>query len=582
MIERRPLVFVVDDQEANVRLLERILDQADLADTRGFSEAEAALAAITPDVPDLILLDLHMPHLDGFGFLNALTAHKADEDFLPILVVTADVDRETRRRALRGGASDFLTKPIDADEVVARCQNLLRTRRLHLLLRRRSLDLAGELDERTSALERVRRERDSIVSALSPADPEETPQASALRICSELVRVGNVDAAAIVHLMPDGQAVALASVGLKYDVMSDTRILPESLTRHLRSQAGSGPWVEERIAAAEDHVYRTQLVLAGAVSAVYAPMRVAGEVVGVVVGMTNEARSADQLVELLPAAVEYAAVAGAVIGPQLVSGTDHSHLRREIGAVIDHRRLRSVFQPVVSLAGSNTVGFEALTRFEVGMPPDRRFREAESVGLGAALELACLTEALRAADRLPEDHWLSLNVSPSLVLAGDGLERIISGVRRPLVLELTEHSPVDDYQRLRAAIARLGPALRVAIDDAGAGFASFRHILELRPDFVKLDIAMVRGIDADPARQALVAGMEYFATRTAATLIAEGIETAHERRTLAQLGVTLGQGYLLGKPAEAGAWTGRATSLQSLESRDRRSTAAPAATRMSG
>ena len=582
MTERRPLVFVVDDQEANVRLLERILDQADLADTRGFSDARAALAVITVEVPDLILLDLHMPHLDGFGFLSALGAQMANDDFLPVLVVTADVDRETRRRALRGGASDFLTKPIDADEVVARCQNLLRTRRLHLLLRQRNVDLSGELDERTSALERVRREHDAIVSALSPAEPDETPQSSALRICSELVRVGSVDASAIVHFMPDGRSVALASVGLKFDVMSDIRILPESLTRHLRSQAQSGPWVEERIAAAEDHVYRTQLVLAGAVSAIYAPMRVAGEVVGVVVGMTNEGRSADELVELLPAVVEYAAVAGAVIGPRLVSGRDHSRSRREIEAVIEHRRLRSVFQPVVSLVGGKNAGFEALTRFEDGTPPDRRFREAESVGLGAALELACLAEALRAADRLPDDHWLSLNVSPSLVLASVGLQRVISGVRRPLVLELTEHSPVDDYQALRAAIAQLGPALRVAIDDAGAGFASFRHILELRPDFVKLDIAMVRGIDADPARQALVAGMEYFATRTNATLIAEGIETAHERRTLAQLGVTLGQGYLLGKPAEAGAWSDGATSLHPLESRSRRGTTAPAAARTRG
>ena len=562
MIDRRPLVFVVDDQEANVRLLERLLDQADLADTRGFADAHAALAAVNADVPDLILLDLHMPRLDGFGFLSALGARLAEDDFLPVLVVTADVDRETRRRALHAGASDFVTKPIDADEVVARCRNLLRTRRLHRLLRQRNLDLSGELDERTSALEQARRERDSIISALSPHEPDETPEATALRVCSELVRVGNVDAAAIVHLMPDGQAAALASVGLRFEVTSDVRVLPESRTRHLRGQAQSGPWVEERIAADEDHAYRAQLVLAGAVSAVYAPVRIAGEVVGVVVGMTSQVRTADELVDRLPAVVEYAAVAAALIGPRLAAVNDASLSRREIEAVIEHRRLRSVFQPIVSLTGSANVGFEALTRFDDGTPPDRRFGEAERVGMGTALELACLSEALSAADRLPTDRWLSVNITPGVVLASDGLRRLVAGVRRPLVLELTEHAPVDDYHQLRTAISRLGSDIRMAIDDAGAGFASLRHVLELRPDFVKLDIGMVRGIDRDPARQALLAGMQYFATRTKSTLIAEGIETADERRTLTQLGVTLGQGYLLGRPAEVEAWAARETAAR--------------------
>lgn len=91
----RPTVFIVDDMEPNVRLLQRILDQADLADTRGFVDARDALAAVTGDLPDLILLDLHMPRLDGFGFLAALAEKTPDDDLLPVLAITADVDRET-------------------------------------------------------------------------------------------------------------------------------------------------------------------------------------------------------------------------------------------------------------------------------------------------------------------------------------------------------------------------------------------------------------------------------------------------------------------------------------------------------
>ena len=90
--------------------------------------------------------------------------------------------------------------------------------------------------------------------------------------------------------------------------------------------------------------------------------------------------------------------------------------------------------------------------------------------------------------------------------------------------------------------------MKVSVDDAGAGFASLRHILELKPDFVKLDVALVRGIEADPARQALIVGLCHFAARTGAILIAEGIETAAEAETVRGLGVPFGQGYLLGRP----------------------------------
>lgn len=119
------------------------------------------------------------------------------------------------------------------------------------------------------------------------------------------------------------------------------------------------------------------------------------------------------------------------------------------------------------------------------------------------------------------------------------------------MLELTEHIEVTDYPALRAAIERLGPNVRLAVDDAGAGFASLRHILELQPDYVKLDRGIVRQIHRDPARQALVAGMVHFAAKTGAVLVAEGVETEAEVRQLRQLGVALAQGYRLGRPALA-------------------------------
>lgn len=117
-----------------------------------------------------------------------------------------------------------------------------------------------------------------------------------------------------------------------------------------------------------------------------------------------------------------------------------------------------------------------------------------------------------------------------------------------MVVEITEHSAIADYDAFHRAVEALGPSVRLAVDDAGAGFASFRHILELRPAFVKLDRWIVAGIDHDPAKQALVAGMRQFARSTGCELIAEGVETENERAALVALGIRLAQGYLLGRP----------------------------------
>jgi EAL domain-containing protein (putative c-di-GMP-specific phosphodiesterase class I) len=197
------------------------------------------------------------------------------------------------------------------------------------------------------------------------------------------------------------------------------------------------------------------------------------------------------------------------------------------------------------------VGYEALTRFADGERPDRVFAAANRVGLGHDFELATLTAAVAASASLkPASAYLSVNVSPEFVRSGLANE-LLELVRRPVTVEVTEHVPIDDYAGLREAVRSLGRGVRLAVDDAGAGFASLRHVLELQPDVVKLDIALVRGIDSDPARQALVAGMVHFSERGAFALVAEGVETEAERDALVGLHVTCGQGYLFGRPEPA-------------------------------
>ncbi len=226
-----------------------------------------------------------------------------------------------------------------------------------------------------------------------------------------------------------------------------------------------------------------------------------------------------------------------------------ANLIDRISRVISDGEFTMVFQPIVDLRTDRAIGFEALTRFADGTPPERRFIQAAGLGLGLELEAAAVRLALALARDLQGDTWVSVNVSPALIMAVEPLSGLIRSSSHPVVLELTEHVPVEDYDGLREAMRALGPAVRFAIDDAGAGFASFRHIVELKPQFVKLNVDLVRAIDRDDARQAFVAGLVYFAVKTRCSLVAEGIETATERDTLKSIGVGLGQGYLLGLPA---------------------------------
>lgn len=226
-----------------------------------------------------------------------------------------------------------------------------------------------------------------------------------------------------------------------------------------------------------------------------------------------------------------------------------------IALTIAERRFRPVFQPVVDLSSGDVVGFEALTRFDDGSRPDEVFASAIECGLGMELEAVTLEAALEAARQLPSNAWLSLNVSPSFLCEVETLQRALGGSSRSIVLEITEHEAISAYGPCREALARLGPKVRLAVDDAGAGIANFNHLVELRPHFVKIDSGLVRGLDTDSGRAAVVVGLARFAAAGGCRVIAEGIETDAERATVAALGVGLGQGYLLGRPAAAESWS---------------------------
>jgi len=252
------------------------------------------------------------------------------------------------------------------------------------------------------------------------------------------------------------------------------------------------------------------------------------------------------------AAKELVAAPPALALPPIASGRLLSSRQKLIRVTIAKKALEVHYQPIVDLQTGGVIGVEALARFahRPVRPPDAWFLEAASVGLGINLEVVALELALQQLHRLPLGIYLSVNVSVEALMS-DAFREILEEVpAERIVLEVTEHIPIDDYTAIGRCLESLrSKGVRLAVDDAGAGFSSLRHVIDLQPEIIKLDIGLIRGIDADPARQALARALLAFARETYdATVVAEGIETVGELEVLRQLGCPQGQGFLLGRP----------------------------------
>jgi PAS domain S-box-containing protein len=408
-----------------------------------------------------------------------------------------------------------------------------------------SRDVTAERRDEAHAAQ-VARERALIAETIRAIDTREPAEAIAGAICSRVVNLPDVATSALVIFELDGRA-------MPYGIVSSTgeqlprRRLPRERVEEVLAQAHKGPWIE----AWNDrpwHPYNEVLGSRGVKAVAYAPIRDGGEVVGYLLISSAADNAEEALSAALPALVEFADVSGTLIGPKVAERTRAQEVRRRVGRIIEESTFLPVFQPIVDITTDHVVGFEALTRFNDGTPPEEQFAEAAAAGMGRQLEMATTARAIAAARDLPAGAWLNINASPALITGGNGFAQLVLNSERPLVVELTEHEQVRDYAHFRSAVQQLGPNVRLAVDDAGAGFASLRHILELQPSFVKLDRALITNLGTDQARQALVAGMKHFARNAGFWIIAEGVESEDDVAALRVLDVHYAQGYFLGRP----------------------------------
>lgn len=224
--------------------------------------------------------------------------------------------------------------------------------------------------------------------------------------------------------------------------------------------------------------------------------------------------------------------------------------RKRVQEVLDNELLSLVYQPIVHTDGIEIAGYEALMRVGANdVSPAAWLKMAHGVGLGGDLERMAARMALESLDGLSKSQFLSINMSPEVLVEPLSLQLFFSYPLESVVIEITEHAEVHDYPSLVLALESLKAAgAKIAIDDAGAGYASFNHILQIRPDIIKLDMSLTTFLSTDLARQALVRAFIYFATVSGSKLIGEGVEYRADADMLFKLGVQYGQGYFFATP----------------------------------
>ncbi|SNQ49343.1 Diguanylate phosphodiesterase [Frankia canadensis] len=227
-----------------------------------------------------------------------------------------------------------------------------------------------------------------------------------------------------------------------------------------------------------------------------------------------------------------------------------SQVWHEVSQVIDRGGPDLVFQPVFDLARGRIVGVEALSRFPGGERDTTQwFAAAAAVGLTVELELAAIHRALAALPRIRPPRRLAVNASATTL--STGLVGALAGSdARRLLVEITEHERIDDAAtvlRQLDELRRLG--VQFAADDVGAGYAGLERLVQLRPEVIKMDCGLTRGIEADPARRAVAAALVHVADYIGSDVVAEGIETAGALRAAQEAGIRYGQGVLLAPPS---------------------------------
>ncbi|HET7583877.1 MAG TPA: EAL domain-containing protein [Gemmatimonadaceae bacterium] len=559
----RARILIVDDEQPNVRLLERLLLSGGFTEVRGTTDPHDALRLAQEIDPDLIMLDMHMPHLDGITLLETLRARTGEKDYLPIVMLTADTTRETRERALASGASDFLTKPLERAEVILRARNLLATRFLHLALKDENRALEAKLVYQAF--------HDSLTGLANRALFRD-------RVEHALARAARGERIAILLLdLDDFKAVNDTSGHVEGDRLLAT--IAGRLTRASRGCDTVARIGGDEFAVLLEGLKRdddAMIVVERITEAMHVPVALQGRELSVSASIgVAYARPEDGVDELLrnaDVAMYRAKDDGkgrhAVFEPGMYAALlERLELEADLRHALDRGELCVLYQPIVELETGTITGVEALARWhhphrdrtaasfipiaeETGLiVPIGRWVLQEACRQGRRWQLAAAdgvapTMSVNVSARQLQDAEFATEVAAILAESEFPAERLILEITESVLMSSTR-SVLDRLAELK----RIG--VRLAIDDFGTGYCNLSYLQQFPLDILKIDKSFITHLAQDGGDAALAGTIVGLATTLKMRTVAEGIEDAEQRSRLITLGCGYGQGYLFAQPLAA-------------------------------
>ncbi|MCB8888870.1 putative bifunctional diguanylate cyclase/phosphodiesterase [Vreelandella malpeensis] len=573
----RKHLLVVDDNVANVELLMDLLDDHGFDDLHGLHDPRDVVGYCQARCPDLILLDIRMPHLDGYAVMQALAA-QLGEAVPPIIVLTAQIDDETRRRAQRMGVRDFITKPFQHDDVLMRIRNALaleqRYQQRHAeatTLERLAVEQAQSLDResRTDTLTKLPNRR-ALTQMLRMASSDGTPTGLLF------IAIDQLDEVIRFHGYAVADALMLHVSQQLYDKLGETARL--------------GIWGGSELLVILPVVSPEQLILqAMSLLECFNQDQTLDNLLlplGVRIGISTAAEpfEPERLVHMAALALpqKNGPVRVQSYNEELEARQRHRlHLQQSIRQAAERGEMSLVFQPKLSLSTHRVIGAEALLRWHhptLGpVSPVEFIPLAEASGDILSIGEWVLDEAMRhiavwREKRLLDDAFhIAVNVAARQLARHDFADKLLARLKEHgippyfLSLEITESGILSDMHNARAQLARLAQVnIAVAIDDFGTGHSSLAYIKTLPFSTLKIDRAFVMDLEHKEVDRHLALAITQLAHAVGCDVVAEGIETKAQADYLRSIGCEAAQGYHYARPLPADEFYDWCTRWQAL------------------
>jgi EAL domain-containing protein (putative c-di-GMP-specific phosphodiesterase class I)/CheY-like chemotaxis protein len=533
MAETEIRILVIDDHKDLTNMVRDILG------ARGYevltaNDGERGLEVAFTEHPNLILLDVMMPGMDGYQVCRELQFGYTKD--IPVIFLTAKTQLASMMEASRSGASAFIAKPFRVEHLVQTVRDVLRDAAVYYdditglpTLSHVQVEVQRQLFNHTElgllyvsldgayGLEQI--QGFEVVDQVYRVVGEKLLESKGTLLREEeFVAISSLDNAFLIILSPGRQQQVIGEAGL--------RRIKERLEANLVTKLEDE--LEEKLLAK----------------------------IRVYVGCSTLAQSPKvRFRRALQQAIE-----NAVQGVQDERSASYTRLLDEFDRVLADEQITCVYQPIVDLKDFAVLGYEVLARgpsMSELHQPELLFEVARDQGRVQELDLMCRTLASRGGSTLPDSLLRFINAEPVNLLSHGRSDLFVQefvdatpeALRDKTIIEITEKSVIDDFEHFRSVVAQLRRhGFRIAIDDAGAGYSGLRTVVEAEPDFIKLDISLIRGVDDSHVKQKLVKTLHDFAGEAGITLIAEGVETEEQLAMLRRLGIPYGQGFLFAYP----------------------------------